>query len=58
MFRSEWVAATAKILDDVQSEKTQTKRMAQKYGLFFRLFQLMGMVRRTKYVVIEVAPQT
>jgi len=50
---SEWVSARAQVLDNPVDVKTQTQRMAKKYGIMYRLFQLMGMVRGSKYVVIE-----
>ncbi len=50
---SEWVSAKARILDDPEDVKTQTKRMAKKYGIMYRLFQIMGMIRGSEYVAIE-----
>lgn len=53
---SEWVSAQGQVLDSPQEVATQEKRMAKKYGLFFRLFQFVGKVRGSKYVAIEFTP--
>ena len=52
----EWVTAQARILDIPEEKKKMQKRLGQKYGLFFRLFQLMGWLRgnRGGQVVIEI----
>lgn len=55
---SDWVSACGRILDDPQEVKKQAGRMANKYGLFFRMFQLMGMLRHTNNVAIEFTPMT
>ena len=51
--QSEWVSATARVLNHPQDEKKQVQRMVKKYGLMFRLFQFMGKIRRNPYVAIE-----
>lgn len=53
---SDWVSATAHVLDNPADVKIQTQRMAKKYGIMYRLFQMMGMVRQSKYVAIEFRP--
>lgn len=54
--KSEQVPALGKVLDAPQDVKTQVGRMAKKFGIQFRMFQLMGMFRRSKYVAIEFSP--
>ena len=53
---SDWVSAVGHVLDDPQAVKKQTQRMAKKFGLMFRMFQIVGAVRRSKYVAIEFTP--
>ncbi len=55
---SEWVSAHAIVQDDPAHVKTQTQRMAKRFGLMFRMFQFMGIVRQSKYVAIEFTPVT
>jgi uncharacterized protein len=50
---SDWVSVTAKVLDSPVDVTTQKQRMLKKYGFMFRLFQLMGMIQRSKNVAIE-----
>ena len=54
---SDWVSARAQILDNPSDVKAQTGRMAKKYGIMYRLFQMMGMLRRSEYVAIEFRPR-
>jgi len=54
--QSEWVTAIAQILDQPDDIQAQTKHMVKKYGLLFRLFQLMGKIRRSQHVVIRFSP--
>lgn len=53
---SEQVTAVGKVLDNPQDVKTQVGRMAKKFGIQFRMFQIMGFFRRSKYVAIEFSP--
>ena len=53
---SDWVAARAQILASDAVLQAQNGRMAAKYGLLFRLFQLINWLRRTKVAVIEISP--
>ena len=52
----EWISAQAHVLDDPADEKKMRQQLAAKYGLFFRLFQLMGRFRTGggNRVVIEI----
>lgn len=54
--KSEWVAATARVLDSAEAEKAQRKRMAKKYGAMFHMFRMYGTFRRAEYVVLEISP--
>lgn len=53
----EWVSATAHVLTDAAAVTQQGKRLAAKYGLFYRLFNiyLTIMQRKRTSVVIEIA---
>jgi uncharacterized protein len=50
---SDKVSATARVLDNPVDVKIQIQRMAKKYGLLFRLFQFMGMIRGSNNIAIE-----
>ena len=52
----EWISAQAHVLDNPADEKKMRQQLAAKYGLFFRLFQLMGRFRTGggNRVVIEI----
>ena len=51
----DWVPAQARVLDTPEERKKMQQRLAKKYGLMFRLFQLMGRLRRGgDQVVIEI----
>lgn len=52
----EWISAQAQVLDNPDDDKRMQKRLAAKYGLFFRIFQLMGRFRTGggDRVVIEI----
>lgn len=53
----EWLTAQASVLDNPTDEKKMRQRLVAKYGLFFRLFQLMGRLRTGdgNRVVIEIS---
>ncbi len=51
--KSDQVPALGKVLDAPQDVKTQVGRMAKKFGIRFRMFQIVGMLRRSEYVAIE-----
>lgn len=55
--QSDWVDATARVLDDTAAVNQQGKRLAAKYGLVYRLFMLfMKLTQRQRVsVVIEIA---
>jgi PPOX class probable F420-dependent enzyme len=51
----DWFLAQARVLDTPEEKKKMQQRLAKKYGLMFRLFQLMGRLRRGgDQVVIEI----
>lgn len=52
-----WVTAQARVLEAPEEDKKMQQRLTQKYGLFFRLFRLMGRLRGRfgQHVVIEIA---
>ena len=52
----DWHDGQARIVDGADAEAQQRKRMAAKYGLFFHLFRLMALFRRTTYAVIAINP--
>jgi len=56
--KSEWVEATARVLDTPADEEKQRKRLASKYGWQFHMFNFMGRFSRNKagHVAIEVGP--
>lgn len=56
--KSDWVEAQARVLDDPAEEAKQRKRIASKYGLFFRLFDLMSKFSSNKaaHVSVEISP--
>ncbi len=49
-----WYEGQARILAGAAAEAQQRQRMAAKYGLFFQLFRLMAIFRRTTYAVIAI----
>jgi PPOX class probable F420-dependent enzyme len=53
----EWAAATARILTDAAAVAQQGKRLAAKYGLIYRLFNIYLTItqRKRTSVVIEIA---
>ena len=53
--QGDWHDGQARILDGAADEVQQRKRMAAKYGLFFQLFRLMALFRRTTYTVIAIS---
>ena len=52
---SDWVEAQATVLDSEADSQAQKGRMAAKYGLFFRFFQLVYMLRRREAAVLEIS---
>jgi len=57
---SEFIEATAEVMDTPQQWQAMKRRARAKYGLMFRLFMLMGRLRKSHYVVIkiEAAPES
>jgi PPOX class probable F420-dependent enzyme len=53
--KSDWVDAQADILDTSETETAQHKRMAAKYGLQFRIFNLLSKLRRSNFAVLEIS---
>lgn len=55
--QSDWVEATAKVLDSPEAEVHQSDLMAAKYGWSFRMFQLTYKFRRNmkQRVVVEIS---
>ena len=53
--QSEWLEATAQILDTSEEEKAMRARLNKKYGFQFKMFYLMGRIRRNSHVVIEIS---
>lgn len=50
-----WFTGQARILNTAEEKKKMEKRLAKKYGIIFRLFQLMGRLRGSSdQVVIEI----
>lgn len=56
--KSDWVEATARVLDTPADEEKQRQRLASKYGWQFHLFNFMGRFSRNKvgHVAIEISP--
>ncbi|MEM7117248.1 MAG: PPOX class F420-dependent oxidoreductase [Chloroflexota bacterium] len=52
---SDWVEAQAKVLNSEGDFRAQNGRMAAKYGLFFRFFQLVYKLRGRESVVVEIS---
>lgn len=54
--QSDWLEATATVLDAPEDEARQRQRLAKKYGIQFRMFELMFKLRRDKqpHVAIEI----
>lgn len=57
---SEWLAGEAQVHQEKTAVEAMKKRLAKKYGLLFRVFQLLGVLRgqRHSYVVLEIEPAT
>lgn len=55
--QSDWVEASAAVLDSPEDEARQRERLANKYGIQFRMFALMFKLRRDKqpHVAIEIS---
>jgi len=55
--QGDWVAATARVLNDAAAVTQQGKRLAAKYGLIYRLFTIYLSItqRKRTSVVIEIA---
>ena len=53
--QSEWLEVTAQILDTPEEEKAMQARLNKKYGFQFKMFHLMGRIRRNSHVVIEIS---
>ena len=55
--KSDWVEAQARILDDPADEAKQRQRIDAKYGLQFRLINLMSRLRRDNapHVAVEIS---
>ena len=52
--QSDWVEATATVLDAPEDEARQRERMAKKYGWQFRMFTWMDKIRRDKQARIAL----
>lgn len=55
--QGDWVVATARVLNDAAAVAQQGKRLATKYGLIYRLFNIYLTItqRNRKSVVIEIS---
>ena len=55
--KSEWIEATATILDSPEEEARQRQRLAAKYRIMYRLFALMYRIRRydSTRVALEIS---
>jgi PPOX class probable F420-dependent enzyme len=55
--KSEWIEATATVLDSPEDEARQRQRLASKYRIMYRLFALMYKIRRddSTRVAIEIS---
>jgi len=51
---SEWVKATATVIDETEEIKKTVRLLRKKYGLMFNLFGTLGKLRNAKYTTIEV----
>lgn len=51
---SEWVKATATVIDETEEIKRTVHLLRKKYGLMFNLFGTLGKLRNAKYTTIEV----
>ena len=56
--KSDWVEAQARILDEPAEVTRQRERIGAKYGLQFRMIDLMSKLRRdnTPRVAVEISP--
>lgn len=56
--KSDWVEAQARILDEPAEVTRQRQRIGAKYGLQFRMIDLMSKLRRddTPRVAVEISP--
>ena len=52
--KGEWIAAKAEVLESAAAEVEQRKRMAAKYKLFFQVFRVLALSRRTEHTVIAI----
>jgi len=52
--QSDWIEAQAHILDSPADEKMMADRLNKKYGFQFKMFRLMGRIRKHSHVVIEI----
>lgn len=52
----DWLTGKARVLETSEEKSVMQRRLAKKYGVIFRLFQLMGRLRgRSDQVVIEIS---
>ena len=52
----DWFAGRARVLPG-DAELAEVERlMARKYGLFFHMFRIVGRLRRSSYIPIELSP--
>ena len=56
--KSDWVEATAHVLDTPADEEQQRQRLASKYGWQFHMFNFMNRFSRSKasHVALEIGP--
>ena len=52
--QSDWIEAKAHIIDSPADEKMMEDRLNKKYGFQFKMFRLMGRIRKHSHVVIEI----
>jgi PPOX class probable F420-dependent enzyme len=51
---SEWVKATATVIDETEEIKKTVHLFRKKYGFMFNVFGMFGWLRKAKYTTIEV----
>ena len=51
---SDWVEAEARVVTDAAESERQVALLRKKYGLAFRGFALMGRLRRSQHVTLEI----
>jgi hypothetical protein len=51
---SEWVKATATVLDEAEEINKTVRLLRKKYGIMFNVFGTLGRLRNAKYITIEV----